>query len=148
MLETRIYELGVPNVCVEEYFVNTILENVLETYDGDVWDTGLLSEIVSFSFDPNVAIQKGDDAFNRVNIIEKPSISTNGLEIQLWWAYQSIYWVPLSLIRESNTIEVAKHVVANKCNNKRDIHWWVSKVLKKRSRILAKVEARCRKPHK
>ena len=83
MLETRIYELGVPNVCVEEYLVNTILENVLETYDGDVWDTGLLSEIVSFSFYPNVAIQKGYDAFIRVNTIEKPSISTNGLEIQL-----------------------------------------------------------------
>ena len=36
--------------------MNTIIEFFLEQVDHDGWDTGLLKEIISFQYDPNVAI--------------------------------------------------------------------------------------------
>ena len=56
--------------------MNTILEKRLKQVDSDVWGTYVLSEIFSFCSDPNVAIQKGDDTLKRVNIIDKPVITT------------------------------------------------------------------------
>ena len=70
ILYTRFYEIIVRDGRVEEYSVNNILENLLEKFDGDAWETGLLYEIVSFCSDYNLAIHKGDDEFTRVNDIE------------------------------------------------------------------------------
>ena len=33
--------------------------------------------------DPNVAIQKGDDEYTRVNTIDKTNITTNGWDVQV-----------------------------------------------------------------
>ena len=52
-----------------------MLEKRLEKVDGDGWGTALLSEIFSLRSDPNVAIQKGDDEFTRVNTIDTGSAS-------------------------------------------------------------------------
>ena len=56
IIDTIIYELELIYGCVEEYLVNNILENILEKVDDDGWDTGLISDIVSFCSDPNVEI--------------------------------------------------------------------------------------------
>ena len=52
------------------------------------------------------------------------------------------------MIKESNTIRVDKHAVAIEYNNEIEFCSFFSKVLKKQSRILEKVNARCHKPHK
>ena len=74
------------------------MENILEAVGGDGWYTGLLSEIILFLSDHNVAIQKVDGAFIIVDNIEKPSITIEGWDVQVLWAYQSTEWVPLSMI--------------------------------------------------
>ena len=48
-----------------EHYTKTILGK----FNSYGCDTVLLSEIVSFLSDYNVAIQKGDDAFTRVSLI-------------------------------------------------------------------------------
>ena len=58
ILDTGIYKIEFTYGRVEEYSVNTIMENPLEKVDGDGWDTGVLSEIVPFRSDLNVVIQK------------------------------------------------------------------------------------------
>ena len=58
IIDTGIYKLEFTYGRVEEYLVNTIMENLLEKFDGDGWDTGVLSEIVPFRSDINVVIQK------------------------------------------------------------------------------------------
>ena len=80
--------------------MNTILENLFEQVDGDGWDTGLKYEIISFRSDPNISLQKGDDAFTRVNKIDKRVITTNGWDVEVKWSEQSTDWVPLSMIEE------------------------------------------------
>ena len=71
----------------------------MEQVDGDVWDTGLRSEIISFFSDTNVAIQKVDDAFSRVNSIDKQVITNMGWGVQVRCSYQSTEWLSLSLIK-------------------------------------------------
>ena len=83
----------------------------------DGWNTGLLSEIVSFLSDPNVGIEKGIQSFIKMDEIEKPAITTKGWDIPVQWADQSTDWVPFILIKESNLVEVVDYVVANGYNN-------------------------------
>ena len=78
ILDTIIYELESTYWRVEEYLVNTVLENLLKQFHGDWLHTGILSETISFSSDPNVATQKGDDSFHRVNNNENMVVTTKG----------------------------------------------------------------------
>ena len=55
----------------------------MEQIDDDGWDTGLLSELVTFLSDPNVAIHKGYYSFTRVNTIENLVINTKGWVVQV-----------------------------------------------------------------
>ena len=42
ILDTHIYDLWLPDGRVEEYYYNSILENLYEQVDENVWDTGVL----------------------------------------------------------------------------------------------------------
>ena len=69
ILDTRIYEWEFPDGRVEEYSVNTILENLHQQVDKYGWDQSILKEIISFRKDNNVAIPQGENAFTTVNSI-------------------------------------------------------------------------------
>ena len=96
---------------------NTIMENLLKKVDIEIWDTGLLSNIVSFHSDSNLSIHKDDDQFTKVNNIENTVIATKGWDVQGKWVYQLTDWIPLILIKEYNTVEVAWYSFANGYNN-------------------------------
>ena len=44
---------------VDEYAANIIIENTIDQIYDQVWDTGILEEIVAFHRDPDVAIPTG-----------------------------------------------------------------------------------------
>ena len=44
----------------DAYVVNIIIENLIDQIDDQVWDSGVLEEIVSFFRDPDVAIPTGE----------------------------------------------------------------------------------------
>ena len=81
--------------------MSTILENILEQVDGDGWDNEILSGISPFHSDTNIAIQKVDNGFTKVNTIHKLVITTKGWEVQVQRADQSTEWISLSMIKES-----------------------------------------------
>ena len=144
ILDTRIYELEFPDGRVEEYSVNTIIENMVEQLDPDGWDTGMLQEIISIRKDQNVAIPMGDDAFVTLNGIKRPVITTRGWDVQVRWQDESTSWIPLADIKESNPIQVAEYAIANDLAMEPAFRWWVTKVLRKRDRIIKRVQ-RCHK---
>jgi hypothetical protein len=51
-------------------------------------------------------------------------------------------WVPLIELKDSNPVELAEYAVANKIDQEPAFHWWVTDVLRKRNRIIAKVKER------
>lgn len=144
ILDSRIYELEYPDGRVEEYAMNTIIENMMEQLDDDGWDASMLKVIVSTRSDPAVAIPDGDDAFVQVNGIRKPIITTKGWDVQVKWDDGSTSWVPLALVKESNPLQMAEYAVANKLAKEPAFRWWVHKVMRKRDRVIKQVR-RCRK---
>ena len=146
ILDSRIYDLEFPDGRVEEYSVNTIVENLVEQVDNDGWDSGLLKEIIAFRSNPDIAVQKGENSHTTsLNGTQRPVITTKGWDVQVKWEDQSTNWIPLALIKEANPIEVAEFAVANKYADEPAFKWWVNTVLKKRKRLLARVKSRCRK---
>ena len=58
--DTRIYELEFLNGRVDEYTVNIIVENLIDQFDDQGWDTVILEDIVAFCADKDVAIPTGE----------------------------------------------------------------------------------------
>ena len=63
---------------VDEYAVSIIIENIIDQFDDQVWDTSILEGMVAFRHDPDVAIPEGDQAYKFFNGIHHPLIATKG----------------------------------------------------------------------
>jgi hypothetical protein len=58
------------------------------------------------------------------------------------WRDGSSSWVPLVDLKDSNPVELAEYAVANQIHEEPAFKWWVSDVLRRRNRIIAKLKRR------
>ena len=107
LLDTRVYELELLDGRSDEYAVNINIENIIDQVDEKKWTTKSLEQTVAFCCDPDVAIQTGDQEYKNTNGIQRPVITTNGLDVQVKLSYRKNDWFLLHLIKDSNSIEVA-----------------------------------------
>ena len=56
--------------------------------------------------------------------------STDGWSLLVSWCNGSEQWIPLSILKESNPLEVVEFAVAPKIDKEPDFHWWVTYTLK------------------
>ena len=143
ILDSRIYELQLPDGRLEEYSVNTIAENLISQLDDDGWDGGILQEIIGFRRDDTVAVPK-ERGFVETQSGSRPVITTKGWDLHVKWTDQSTGYVSLSLLKESNPIEVAEFAVAHKIHKEFTFNWWVHKCLRHRDSLVGKTRI-CRK---
>jgi hypothetical protein len=61
------------------------------------------------------------------------------------WHDNSKQWLSLSILKESNPVEVAEYVKARGIDKEPAFAWWVPYTLRKRDVIIAAVKARARK---
>ena len=141
ILDSRVYELEFPDGRVEEYSLNVIVENLISQTDQDGFDVGLLDEIVDFRRDDEIAVPIDQGFVTSYNGQEKPIITTKGWDVLIKWKDQSLSWVPLSLAKESNPVEVAEAAVALGVSKQPAFNWWVNHTLRKRERIIKKLKA-------
>ena len=146
ILDTRIYQLEFPDGRVEEYGMNIIAENLISHTDENGWDTGIFEEIISARTDPNVAIPQGEHATTNINGRDKPIITTKGWEILIRWKDQSTSWLPLSVVKESYPVQLSEYAIANQIHNEPAFKWWTHHTLKKRDRIINKINTA--RPHR
>ena len=66
---------------VDKYEVNIIIENFIDHIDDQIWDTGILEEIVAFCREPNVDMPIEEQAYTNVNGIHHPVITTKGWDV-------------------------------------------------------------------
>ena len=78
VLDVRLYELEFSDGRVDEYAVNIIIDNIITLIGDQGWDTDILEDIVDLRFDPDVAIQTGEQAYTNFNLIQRPVITTKG----------------------------------------------------------------------
>ena len=108
IFDSRVYELEFPDGRVEEYSTNVLVENLIAQTDNDGWDVGLLDEILDFRKDDSIAILKESGYITSANGQKKPIVTTKGWDELVKWKDQSTNWVPISLAKESNPVEVAE----------------------------------------
>ena len=75
-----------------------------------------------------------------------PVIITKGWDVKVCLKDKYTNWITLSKIKESNPTEVAETAIAFNHDSEPAFNWWVRKVIKKRDRLIGKIQvSRCRK---
>jgi hypothetical protein len=141
ILDTRIFEVEFPDGHVDAYTTNVIAESLYSNVDDDGFNTGLLDEIIDHKKSDNaIPIEKGLTGKDN-----KPVITTKGWKIKILWKDGTTNWLPMSQVKSSNPVELAEYAVAASINKEPAFNWWVSTVLKKRTRMINKVATRMKK---
>ena len=73
-------------------------------------------------------------------------LQKKGWDIQVRWKYGCYDWAPMSLVKQSNPIEIVDYIHDNNLHNEPAFRWLTRKILKKNERIINKTKARMRKP--
>ena len=90
-LDTRVYEVLIPDRRTEELAANVIAEAVYAQCDADGNQYVLLDAIVDYRKDPSVAVARND----QVSVVDGKKIvkrSTRGWELCCEWKDGSTFW--------------------------------------------------------
>ena len=74
--------------------------------------------------------------------MNRPIITTKGWSVQIRWKDGSVSWLPLSLVKLSNPVDLAEYIGSNNLSSEPTFNWWVKQTLAKRNRIISNFEAK------
>ena len=112
ILDTREYEVEMPNGTIAEYTANTIAENIYSQVDSEGRQYLMLSEIIDHKKDLS-AITKDQGFTTSYNGNRVKKKTTKGWKLCVEWKDGTSTWVPLKELKSSNPVEVAEYVVTN-----------------------------------
>jgi len=137
LLDTREFEIQMDDGTFEKYQANVIAENIYAQTDDEGRETLLLEEIYGHRTDGNaIPISRGY-TLNR-NGEQRKKVTTAGWHIKVRWTDGSTDELPLSVVKESNPIELAEYAVVAGVTEEPAFAWWVPHVLRTRNRIIKK----------
>jgi hypothetical protein len=128
ILDTREYEVEMPDGSTAEYTANVIAENLYSQVDSEGKQYLLLSKIIDHQTDAN-AISKDQGFYTSHNGNQVPRKTTKGWKLCIEWNGTTT-WVPLSELKASNPVKVAEYAVANGLVEEPAFAWWVKDVLR------------------
>ena len=139
-LNTRKYKVDIDGR-LHEYAANTIAANLYSQVDSEGRHQLIFCEMIDH--------RKTEDAIPTVRGTIKtsggqsrPVITTKGWELKVVWADGMASWLQMCEVKNANHVETAEYAVASKIDHEPTFKWWVSKTLKKRQAIVAKVKSR------
>jgi hypothetical protein len=141
ILDTREYEVEMPDGTIAEYTANTIAENIYSQVDSEGRQYLMLSEIIDHKKDLS-AITKDQGFTTSYNGNRVKKKTTKGWKLCVEWKDGTSTWVPLKELKSSNPVEVAEYAVTNQIVEEPAFAWWVKDVLRRRNRIISKVKSR------
>jgi hypothetical protein len=141
LLDTCTYFVEFPDGTETKYTANIITESMYAQADIDGNQYLLLSKIINHKSDGN-AVHIDNSHFTTATGRKKTMRTTKGWKFCVTWKDESTTWEDLKDLKESNPVQVAEYVVSNKLISQPAFAWWVPFTLKKRDRIVAKVNSR------
>ena len=123
-----------------------IAENLYSQIDDEGNQFLMLDEIVDHR--TNGSAVSVDDGWVTSSAGKRRRQTTKGWDLLIQWKDLSTSWVPLKDMKESFPIQVAEYAVNNKIAEQPAFAWWVKTVLRKRGRIIEKVQKYWRTTHK
>ena len=141
LLDAQMYEMEFADGEKASLAANYIAENLFAQVDDDGNRQVLINEIIDYR--TNGKKLKQQDAFITTKTgTKRRRETTKGWELLIEWKDGSTNWVSLLDIKESYPVEVAEFALATRISMEPAFAWWVPFVLKKRTRILAKVKSK------
>lgn len=144
IMNTIMYDVEFPDGTVKEYAANIIAENILSQVDDQGFTITNLDSVVDHRRSA-LAIPDDEMYVRSKNGEKRLRKSTYGWDIKVRWHDKSEQWLPLSVMKESNPVEVATYAMSRNIANEPAFAWWVPYTLRKRDVIVASVKARHRK---
>jgi hypothetical protein len=139
LLDTSEYIIEYDDGTSDKMFANTIAENIYAQVDEEGRQFIILQEISDHRTNTD-AVTKEHGFVTMPNGRRFPKKTTKGWEFLVEWKDGSSSWVPLRELKETNPVELAEYAVANQIDTEPALAWWVNTVLKKRERIIQKLQ--------
>ena len=128
-LDNRRYSVRMPNSEIREYTANLIAENLFAQCDEDGTYRVLFDEIIDHKHD-ETAIPIGKDTyFDKRYGKNLPIQNFQGWFLCVRWKDDSLSWVPLKHMYESEILKTAEYAVMNKLTDWPAFKWWVDDAL-------------------
>ena len=110
ILDTRIFQVEHPDGWIEEYArTNVIAESLLSNVNEEGYDIGWIEEIINHHKKENAL--SASEGFVMSGTTQKPVITTKGWDFQVRWKDGSTDWLPLSQVKESLPVELARESI-------------------------------------
>jgi hypothetical protein len=144
-MNSMTYDVQFPHGDVKEYAANIIAKNLLNQINDKGFSTTMVQSVVDH--------RKTDAAVNKDDMY---TVSHNGTKrirqttcdwqlLVVKWKDSSKQWVPLSVLKASNPVDVAEYTKARGIHTVLAFAWWVPYTLRKRDVIISAVQTRARK---
>jgi len=142
MLNSRIYLAEFPDGCIQELSANAIVEAVYNQIDGDGYDENLFQDIIDHRFDSTALTKEELQQLRCVRSENqgKRFCTLKGWEICLSWKDGTTSWHPLSEVKNSFPLLLAKYAVTNGLNDEPAFAWWVPHTIKKKKRLVKAIK--------
>eukprot|EP00804_Cyclotella_cryptica_P008557 CCRYP_007551-RA/>CCRYP_007551-RA protein AED:0.38 eAED:0.38 QI:0/0/0/1/1/1/2/0/852 len=141
MLDSRIYEVELEDGTVDQYCVNQIAECIWAQVASEGREHLVMHELVDHRKNGRaIPIKRGYT--NDRHGVKRPKIPLDGWEVLMKWKDGSTSWVRIKEVKDSNPMELAKYAVANKIHEEPAFKWWLSKVPRRRNRVISKATSK------
>ena len=141
MMDTREYEVEFLDGHSEAISANLIAQHLYSQIDEEGIRHVLMDDIIDHRKNEQ-AIDK-DDAFTVMsNGVKRRKQTTQGWQLLCQWRDGSTNWVSLKDMKQSYPVQVAEYAYANRIDDEPAFAWWVSQVVRKRLRVIAKLKSK------
>lgn len=144
VLDTRIYEVELPDGTYNDYSANVLIENIMANVDDNGQTSLLLDDIIGHRYNPD-CLQESEGWYETPQGAKKRRITTRGCDINVLWKDGTSSWIPLKDMKEANPLEVAEYAAQNGLTSHPVFAWWVPHTLRRKERIIKQVRHRLAK---
>jgi hypothetical protein len=137
ILDTRVYEVEMPDGGVVEYAANVIAECIYAQYDAEANQFLMLEAIEDHKCTDDV--MHADELYVEINGKQHICKSTRGWLLSVQSKDGSSSWEMLADVKESYPVQCAEYAVARRIDKEPAFVWWVPYTLKKCDHIIAAV---------
>lgn len=148
ILDTREYIARFNDGVEQSYAANIIAENLYSQVDDEGRHFTMLKEIIDHEADEKAMLREHSHYRSKSGNLH-PKRTTKGWKILVEWKDGLTSWVKLKDIKESNPVEMAEYAISNNISTEPAFAWWVPHTIRKRDRIIMKVNSKYwKKTHK
>jgi hypothetical protein len=143
ILDSCVLEVQFNNGVVKEFAANIIAKHIYSQVDNEGHCHPVLDEIIDHC--NGSAIAPDNLYVTNHNCNQYMQCTTKGWKQSVQCKDESVSWLPLKDLKESDPVKVAEYAVANKLVHKPAFAWWVPHTLCKQDNIVSAVKTRYQK---